>query len=81
MAADLIDVRQRRASWLLLRQALLQGGNHVDNVAAGVSAAVLGALALGFVFDQLFDVLGVSVVIFGRDRILPPSPRSASGRD
>jgi len=35
VAADLIGVKQRRAFWASLRQALLQGRDQVDHVAAG----------------------------------------------
>src|ERR1700675_1895745 len=51
---------------LLLRQALLQGGNQVDNIAASrLRRRCLAFLSLRLVFDQLFHVLGVGVVIFG----------------
>jgi hypothetical protein len=67
MAAGLIGVKQRRAfSALLLRQALLQGRDDVDHVAAGGLRRCLALLARGFVFDQLFHVFSVSVVIFSR---------------
>ena len=56
-------------SGLLLRQTLLQSSDDVDHVVR--AARCLGGAAracspLGFVFDQLFHVFCVSVVIFGR---------------
>jgi hypothetical protein len=54
MAANLIDVRQRpRFSRLLLRQALLQCGNQIDNIAAGrLGPWGVAFLSLRLVFDQ-----------------------------
>ena len=60
-------VRQRRFPGLRLRQALSQGSSQVDNIAAGrLARRRLSFLSLRLVFDQLFPVLGVGVVIVGR---------------
>jgi serine/threonine protein kinase len=49
-----------------LRQALLQGCNQIDNIAAGrFGRRRLAFLSFRLFFDQLFHVLGIGVVIFG----------------
>ena len=55
-----------RSLSFFLRQALLQGRDDVDHVAAGtLRRRRLALLTLGLGVDQFFNVFAVSVVIFG----------------
>jgi hypothetical protein len=67
---------------LLLRQALLQGRDNVDHVAAGrLRRRRLAFLTLGIGVNQLFNVFRYKRRDIWRDRILPSCLQSTSWRD